>query len=353
MILMFFLTGALLTAFTGIWGADLAISAPPKPLVLRIGHFPNLTHAQALVAHGLSRQGKGWFEERLGPHVRIDWYVYNAGPSAMEALFADSLDLAYVGPSPTINAYIKSEGKEIRIVAGACSGGAALVVQPHSELVTNQDFKGKKIGTPQLGNTQDIACRTWLRNNHFKISLRGGDVLVIPTDNSDQLGLFQQRHLDAVWTVEPWVSRLEFEAGAKLYLEESTQWPQTQGKYVTAHLVSSAGFLKEHPEILKKWIAAHVELTQWIERHPEAAKQILNTELKKETMQPLPKDILDRAWKRLEITYDPIAPTLIKYAADAYALGFFKAKPDLSSIYALHILNAVLKEKGLDEVQVK
>ncbi len=161
---------------------------------------------QALVAHNLSRQGKGWFEERLGKDVTIEWYVYNAGPSAMEAIFAGSIDLTYVGPNPAINAYSKSAGEEVRIVAGAAYGGAALVVQPELAGKTAADFKGKTIATPQLGNTQDVAARAWLAAGGLSITQTGGDASVVPTANPDQLPLFQQKQLDAVWTVEPWVS---------------------------------------------------------------------------------------------------------------------------------------------------
>ena len=171
----------------------LTASARAEKIVIRVGHFPNMTHAQGVIAHGLIRAGKGWFEERLGPDVEIQWFVYNAGPSAMEAIFARSIDLTYVGPNPAINAYLKSQGEEIRIVAGACSGGAALVVQPDGRIKTDADFKGKKIATPQLGNTQDVACRAWLQSKGLRITMTGGDALVVPTANPDQLSLFQSR----------------------------------------------------------------------------------------------------------------------------------------------------------------
>ena len=183
---------------------------------IRVGHFPNITHVQGLVAQHLSRTGRRWFEPRLGTDVKIEWYVYNAGPSAMEAILADSIDLTYVGPSPTLNAYAKSGGEEVRIIAGAAAGGAALVVQPNSGLQQPADFRGKTIATPQLGNTQDVACRAWLSNGGLKITQTGGDAFIVPTPNPDQLSLFQRKKLDAVWTVEPWVSRLEREAGGKV-----------------------------------------------------------------------------------------------------------------------------------------
>ena len=319
--------------------------------VIRVGHFPNVTHAQAVIAHALSGKGKGWFEERLGPDVKVQWYIYNAGPSAMEAIFADSIDITYVGPNPAINAHLKSKGEEIRIVAGACSGGAALVVQPDGRIKSDADFKGKKIATPQLGNTQDVAARAWLQSKGLKITMTGGDAFVIPTANPDQLALFRKGDMDAVWTVEPWVTRLVLEAKGQVYLDESSLWPQTEGKYVTTHLVSSVKFLKRHRDLLKKWIAAHVELTQWINEHPDEAKRILNEEIAAETARALPQATLDAAWKRLEITYDPVSASLLKSAEDAHRIGFIKQKPDLSRIYELKVLNEVLRDKGLPEVK--
>src|SRR5712692_3194096 len=216
---------------------------------IRVGHFPNVTHVQALVAHALSRQGKGWFEEKLTTGTKIDWFVYNAGPSAMEAIFANSIDLTYVGPSPAINAYAKSRGEEIRIVSGASNGGAALVVSGDSSLKNPADFRGKKIATPQLGNTQDISRRAWLSAGGLKITQLGGEAQVLPTQNADQVALFQEKNVDGVWTVEPWVSRLEMEAGSKVLVEE-TDSPTTV-------LVSSVKFLKGNREIVKKFVEAH------------------------------------------------------------------------------------------------
>jgi len=326
-------------------------AARAEKIIIRVGHFPNITHAQGVIGQGLSRTGKGWFEERLGPDVEIQWFVYNAGPSAMEAIFARSLDITYVGPNPAINAHLKSQGEEIRIVAGGCSGGAALVVQPDGRIKTDADFKGKKIATPQLGNTQDVAARAWLQSKGLQITMTGGDASVIPTANPDQLALFTSKEMDAVWTVEPWVSRLVLEAKGQVYLDESSLWKQTGGKYVTTHLASSVKFLDEHPDLLKKWIAAHVELTKWINEHPDEAKQILNAEIKAETTKALPQATLDSAWKRLEITYDPVSASLLKSAEDACRIGFLKEKPNLSRIYNLKLLNDVLREKGLAEIK--
>lgn len=318
------------------------------PNVIRVGHFPNVTHAQAVIAHGLSRQGNGWFEARLGPEIKIDWFVFNAGPTAMESIFAGSLDLTYVGPNPAINAHLKSGGKEIRIVAGACGGGAALVVPSDGRIRSDADFRGKKIGTPQFGNTQDVAARAWLIEKGIRVTMTGGEAQVIPTANPDQLALFQRGELDAVWTVEPWVTRLLGEAGGTIYLEESALWPG--GQYVTTHLASSTRLLNERPGLLRQWIAAHVELTQWINDNPEEAKRLFNEGLTAITGRPLPSDVLDGAWTRLELTWDPIQSSLLKSAADAHRIGFIREPPDLSRIYDLRLLNEVLRDRGQMEL---
>src|SRR5256886_8389456 len=187
---------------------------------IRFGHFPNITHAQGVVANALTRQGKGWFEERLGPNVEIQWFTYNAGPSAMEAIFAGSLDVTYVGQGPALNAHFKSNGEEIRVISGAANAGAALVIKPDGAIKTAVDFRGKKIATPQMGNTQDISCRAWLKAQGFKVTQTGGDVLVVPTANPDQLPLFQNGGVDAVWTGEPLVTRLGRDAEARGLFQE-------------------------------------------------------------------------------------------------------------------------------------
>jgi len=332
----------------------LDLYAPPVKSVervkIRVGHFPNITHAQGVIGHGLSRKGEGWFEKKLGPEYEVEWYLYNAGPSAMEAIFAQTVDFTYVGPNPAINAYIKSKGEDIRIIAGAAGGGAALVVQPDGRIRTDADFKGKKIAAPQLGNTQDVAARAYFLSKGYKITQTGGDVYIIPTRNPDQLTLFLKGDLDGVWTVEPWVTRLLIEGKGVLYLEERDLWQG--GRYVTTHLVTGTRFLKEHRDILKKWIAAHVELTQWIHQNPEEAKKILNEEIAAETGSPLSPQVLEGSFARIELTYDPIRDSLFKSAEDAFKVGFLgKETPDLSRIYDLSLLNEVLAEKGLPTIQ--
>ncbi len=292
--------------------------------VLRVGHFPNVTHAQALVATQLQRDGKGWFESRLGPDVEIQWFIYNAGPQAMEAMFAESIDLTYVGPGPVLNAYIRAQGNSIRVIAGAADGGAALVVQGDGRIAKAEDFLGKKIATPQLGNTQDVAARVWLQKQGYKLTQLGGDVTVLPTANADQLTLFQNGQIDGAWTVEPWVSRLELESKGKIFLEEKGA--------VTTVLAASEKALREQPELVKKFAAAHAELTQWINEHPAEAKELVRSALKEITKRELPSEVMERAWPRMKFTNQISAASFEGLLKDAQAVGFLKGSADLGRL---------------------
>jgi NitT/TauT family transport system substrate-binding protein len=291
---------------------------------LRIGHFPNITHTQALVAHGLTRQGKGWFEQRLGKDVKIEWFIYNAGPSAVEAIFTNSVDLAYVGPNPAINGYVRSRGEDIRIIAGAANGGAALVVQPDLPLKTPADFKGRKIGTPQFGNTQDVAARAWLATGGLRITQAGGDAQVLPTSNPDQLSLFKTKQLDAVWTVEPWVSRLELEAGGKILVEEHDA--------ITTVLITGTKTLSKNRAAITAFVKAHSELTEWIKNNPEEAQTIANNELEAETRSKMPPDLIKRAWARITLTDTVSISALEVFFKNAQSAGFLRGSANLSNL---------------------
>jgi len=302
-------------------------TASAQQTTLRVGYFPNVTHAQALVASQLSRQGKGWFESRLGGDIKLQWFPYNAGPSAMEALAADSIDLTYVGPSPALNLYVKSQGDEVRIIAGSATGGAALVIQADGGITKPEDFRGKSIATPQLGNTQDVACRAWLKKQGFRITQLGGDVKVLPTANPDQLALFANKKLDGVWTVEPWVSRLELEAGGKVFLEQKDSFATV--------LVSSAKLLSEKAALVKKFAAAHAELTEWINSHPDEAKKLVNAEIKEVTKRAMSPDLLDHAWPRLHFNSEIKREVFDAAVAESQSVGFLKGPIDLSRLVAV------------------
>jgi NitT/TauT family transport system substrate-binding protein len=242
----------------------------------------------------------------------------------MEGILAGTIDMTYVGPSPAINAYARSGGREVRIVSGAANGGAALVVQPDEGLKTVADFSGKKIATPQLGNTQDIACRAWLTAGGLRITQLGGDAQVLPTENPDQLALFKLKKIDAAWTVEPWVSRLEMEAGGKVLVQD-------KDSMITV-LVSSVKFLTEHKDIVSKFVAAESELTQWIRQNPAEAQKLVQEELAAETKGKIAPALIAHAWDRIILTNDVSRDALDKFVTDAKAAGFLRDVPDLSQL---------------------
>ncbi len=284
-------------------------------------------------------KANGWFEKAMGPGVKIEWHSFNAGPSAIEALFAGAIDMTYVGPNPAINGYLRSNGDALRIIAGATSGGAALVVRGDSGINKPQDFHGKRIASPQMGNTQDVALRAWLKSQGLKTRDKGGDVTVMPIANPDQLTLFLKKEIDAAWAPEPWASRLVHDAGGRIFLDERTLWPQ--GQFLTTELVVSTKFLQSHPDLVKKWLRAHVELTDWINGHPAEAKQILNQQIQKETGKALAPAVLNDSFSRLQVTYDPLRQQLLRAAQLAFDAGFLgRQMPDLSRIYDLTLLES-------------
>jgi len=258
--------------------------------------------------------------------------------------------MTYVGPNPAISGYVRSQGEALRVIAGAASGGASLVVRNDSAIQKPEDFHGKRVATPQLGNTQDVALRAWLKAHGMKSTDKGGDVQVIPLANPDQLSLFLKKELDAAWAPEPWATRLIREGNARLFLDERDLWPQ--GKFVTTHLIVSTKFLREHPDLVKSWIHAHVELTDWINGHLPDAKGLLNQQIQKETGKALPAAVLDESFGRLQVIYDPLRNSLLTPARSAYDAGFLgRQMPDLSGMYDLTLLNQVLAEKGKKAIQ--
>ena len=296
----------------------------PDSKVIRMGGFPNVTHVQALVARNMTRHGEGWFERYL-PGFTIEWYTYNAGPTAMEALFGRTVDLTYVGPSPALNAFAVSAGREVRLLAGAVNGGAALLVPAKSTISTAADFKGRSIATPQLGNTQDVSCRAWLAHNGLHTTLEGaGDCRVAPTPNSMQLQLLNQGDIDACWTVEPWVSRLESMAGARVLVQEPD--------VVTTVLTGRVAWLKNHPREAALIIQAHSDLTRWIQDHPEEAKARVIEELSLLTQASMEPELVDSAWERLKLTNEIDLPGLNQFVKDAQAAGLLDRVPPLEGI---------------------
>ncbi|GEA88662.1 ABC transporter substrate-binding protein [Cellulomonas cellasea] len=304
---------------------------------LRLGYFANITHATPLVG-----VADGTFAEALGDtELRTD--IFNAGPAAVEALFSGGLDATYIGPNPAINAFAKSDGEAIRIVGGATSGGAQLVVREGIDDV--EDLRGATLATPQLGNTQDVALRAWLLEEGLETSVTGGqnDVEITPQENAQTLDLFKQGSLDGAWLPEPWASRLVLEGGAKVLLDEKELWPE--GDYVTTHLIVRTEFLEQYPGTVKKLLEAQVTTNEWIAANPEEAATLANTAIGELTGKQLGEDVLARAWPNLRITNDPIASSLQLSADHAASVGV-SDEVELDGIYDLSLLNAVLTERG-------
>ena len=304
---------------------------------VRLGYFANVSHAQAILG-----RANGAFEKSIGPDVPIEWTIFNAGPSVIEALFAGKIDIAYIGPSPAVNGFVKSGGEALRIVAGAASGGAAFVVREDSGIQTAQDIRGKKIASPQAGNTQDVALRAWIADQGLKLKEKGGDVQVLPIANADQVTLFARKEIDGAWTVEPWVSVL-IQNGGKLFLDEDKLW--SQGKYATTVVIARNGYLDQKPAVVKNFLAAHLEVTRWIHDHPEEAKKILNAELEKLTRKMLPDSVMDTAFKRIRFTWEPMKASIERQAERAYQAGFLKARPDLETLFDLKLLEELQSDK--------
>ncbi|MFC8291146.1 aliphatic sulfonate ABC transporter substrate-binding protein [Streptomyces sp. NPDC057242] len=308
---------------------------------VRIGYFPNLTHATALI--GVQ---DGLIQKELGG-TTLKPQTFNAGPSEIEALNGGSLDIGFIGPSPSINAYVKSKGQNLRIVSGSASGGVKLVVNP-AKIKTLDDLKGKRIATPQKGNTQDVALLNWISEKGWKVDPESGkgDVSVVRTDNKVTPDAFKSGSIDGAWVPEPTASKLVSQGGSVL-LDETTLWPDK--KFVITNVIVSQKFLAEHPDVVEAVLRGTVKTNEWINANPDKAKESANAALKAETGKPLAAKVIDPAWPSIAITDDPLASTLKTQSEWAVKAGLIK-QPDLAGIYDLTLLNKVLKAAGKPEV---
>ncbi|MFZ0324358.1 MAG: ABC transporter substrate-binding protein [Actinomycetes bacterium] len=314
---------------------------------LRVGFFPNLTHAPAYVA-----LQEGYFKDSLGQvGVKVAPTLFNAGPEAVTALFADSIDIAYVGPNPTVQAWTQSKGEAVTVISGAASAGAALVVS--SDITSAADLKGKTIATPQLGNTQDVAAKYWLKQQGYNVSSDGsGDVTVINASNSDIVTAFQNGDISGAWVPEPYATSLE-QSGGKVLVDEASLWPK--GQFVTTDVVVRSQFLADHPDVVEAFLTANVEALKLIDSDPAQAKSDFNAGLQSLTGSPLDTALLDAAWKNVTFTADPLKATLEESAAHAVDVGLLDqseidAAGGFDGLYDLTLLNKVLKQQKLDQV---
>ncbi|HUR22883.1 MAG TPA: ABC transporter substrate-binding protein [Acidimicrobiales bacterium] len=333
----------LLVMVAAACGDDDTKAAPAgeeAPTTLRLGYFPNLTHATAIA--GVQ---KGIFRDALGPD-KLEVSTFNAGPSAVEALFSGALDATYIGPNPAINAFVKSKGEAVRIISGATSGGAALVVKPN--ITDAGQLRGKKLASPQLGGTQDVALRHWLSEQGLKTQVTGGgDVSILPQENAQTLETFKLGEIDGAWVPEPWASRLRLEGGGKVLVDEKSLWPG--GRFVTTHLIVRTEFLKKHPATVRRLLQGQVLANDFVNADTGAAQKLVNDGIEKITTKRLKDEVVQEAWKSLEFTNDPISSSLSTSSQHAQKVGLLE-KADLDGIYDLTLLNEVLKSAGQKEI---
>ena len=309
---------------------------PTAPKV-RIGFFANITHAPALVAQQLRL-----FEQNLNREgTQVEYVLFNAGPAVVEAMKGGAIDMSFIGPNPSIAGFTSTNGTLLKVVSGTTSGGAQLVVKQGINTVS--DLRGKKIASPQLGNTQDVALRSWLKDQGFQTSVAGGgDVTVIPTENAQSLTLFKRGDIDGAWLPEPWASRLVLEAGAKVFLDEKSLWGPT-GQFVTTNIIASQPFLNQFPGTVRSVLQANNTAIRYIAANVLRSKDIVQEQITKWTGKPLPDSVINRSWGNLRFTWDPLPLTLKKSADDAVAAGLLQLRPNgLNGIYDLRLLNSVL-----------
>jgi NitT/TauT family transport system substrate-binding protein len=306
------------------------------PDTLRVGFMPNVTHAVALTA-----KQRGSFERAVAP-MKIQWSAFGSGPQVVEAIYAGAIDVAYLGPGPAENGFLRSHGKALTVLAGAASGGAALVVRKEAGIRGPEDLHGKILASPQIGNTQDVALRTFLDRRGLRTEDRGGDVRVLPLANPDIVTLMRRGRLDGAWVPEPWVTRLVGEAGGEVLVDERSLWPD--GKFVTTVLVASNDALITKRDAIKKLVAAHVDEIAWIEQHPEEAKKAIGAQLAELQGKALPPSLIDHAMVNVRVSWDPEEPVLRRLAADARALGYLP-DGDLSRLVDRTFLDEALAQR--------
>jgi NitT/TauT family transport system substrate-binding protein len=309
------------------------------PVTIRLGYRPNLTDSPDLIG-----VANGYFTRALGASVTLKAQTFNAGPDEITAMFGGGLDLAFVGPSPVINGFIKSHGQALRVVAGDVTGGAELVVSPTAGINTAADLRGKRIATPQLGNTQDVALRVYLANHGLHTSVQGGgDVTIINADNSTIVTMFQQGRIDAAWVPEPYASKIVDEAGGKVFLNEASLWPD--GKFPTVMLVAATGFLQAHPDVVSKFIKGLLDTMQWMNANSAQAKAAADSALLALVSKPILHNTLNDAWSHLTFSPDPLASAMGTEAQHLIQAGFAQTV-NLHGILDLRLLNKLLQQQG-------
>ncbi|MGH9025676.1 MAG: ABC transporter substrate-binding protein [Acidimicrobiia bacterium] len=341
---MLAITGALaLTVGAAACGDDGGSSSSGGgEVTLRLGYFPNVTHAPALV--GVE---EGLFDDSLPDNVNVEVFTFDSGTEVTEALFSDALDISYIGPSPAITAYAQSEGEAVRLISGAASGGASLVTSP--DITSPDQLGGTTLATPSLGNTQDVALRAYLADHGFETTTEGGgDVEIVPQENSTTLETFQAGDIDGAWVPEPWATRLVEEGGGEVLVDEASLWPD--GQFVTTHIIVRTAYLEDNPDVVKAFLEGHAAAIDFVNDNAEKAQADTINQIEQISGSEVSEDITARAWEQLEFTFDPIASSLQQDAEDAEELGLLDPV-DLTDIYDLTLINEILADRGEPEVQ--
>ncbi|MDH5431408.1 MAG: ABC transporter substrate-binding protein [Nitrosopumilus sp.] len=302
---------------------------------IRIAYFPNIGHAIPIV--GIE---KGFFEASIGNTTKIETRVFDSGPQAIESLFANSIDVAYVGPGPAINGFLNSENHNVKILAGAASGGASFIVHPLSEINIASDFAGKKIAAPQIGNTQDVSLRNYLSENGLKPAEKGGSVIIYNIPNPDIYTLFVKGDIDGAWVAEPWATILEYELDGKRLFHEEELWPNNE--FASVLLIGNTNFAEKNPTIIKNLLKSNSDIADWINQNPMETRIIFNNFLNSHLGQSLSDDVVDIALSNLVITDDPLSDSVHSFAEKADALGYLGRNGyDLSGIFYYFDTNSI------------
>ncbi|MFB5636214.1 MAG: ABC transporter substrate-binding protein [Nitrosopumilus sp.] len=321
--------------FLSVVGVALNSSNASDENKLRIAYFPNIGHAIAIVG-----MEKGFFETSLGNTTQIETRVFDSGPQAIESLFANSIDLAYVGPGPAINGFLNSENHNVKILAGAASGGASFIVHPLSEINSASDFAGKKIAAPQIGNTQDVSLRYYLSENGLKPAEKGGSVVIYNIPNPDIYTLFVKGDIDGAWVAEPWATILETELNGKRLFHEEELWPNQE--FASVLLIANTNFVEKNPTIITNFLDSHHETANWINQNPTETRIIFNNFLTSHLGQSLSDDVVDTALSNLQITDDPLLDSVYSFAEKADSLGYLGRNGyDLSGIFYYFDTNSI------------
>ena len=303
---------------------------------LRLGFYPNITHGAALI--GVK---EGIFAKALGAGVTLKTQTFNAGPAEVQALFSGALDAGYMGSGPAVNAFAQSHGTAITVISGAASGGAELVVKP--SITSAAALKGKKLASPQLGNTQDVALRYWLKTQGLSTDTQGGgDVSIEPQDNATALLAFRSGAIDGGWEPEPFASEM-VAAGGRVLVDERSLWPG--GKFATTLLVVRTQYLKEHPDVVKALLRGQVQANDFVNANPSQARADVSAEIDDITGKPLAPSVVADAWTGITFTDDPLSSSIQAAADHAVAVGIGK-KVDLAGLVNVSLLNQVLQAAG-------